>query len=120
MRIFVFLAAQFWVGLAMAGTELLLVEREGCAWCARWNSEIAPIYPKTSEGRTAPLRRYDVNDPLPGDIHLERTPVLTPTFILLVDGNEKGRLEGYAGDEFFWYLLNEIMKTAGVEIEPAT
>ena len=34
-------------------------------WCARWNEEIAHIYPKTKEGQAAPLRRYDVHGETP-------------------------------------------------------
>ena len=31
----------------LAETRLIMAEEEGCVWCARWNEEIAPIYPKT-------------------------------------------------------------------------
>jgi len=52
---------------AMSETRLIMAEEEGCMWCARWNEEIGPIYPKTPEGRAAPLQRLDVHDPLPAD-----------------------------------------------------
>jgi len=120
MRIFVFLAAILWSGLANAGAELVMVERDGCVWCARWNAEIAPIYPKTTEGVAAPLRRVQLSGPYPDDLQFETKLVFTPTFVLMVDGKEQGRLEGYAGDQFFWYLLGELMKNAGVVIEPAS
>ena len=45
--------------------ELVMVEEEGCMWCQRWLEEIGPIYPKSSEGKRAPLRRIDISDPLP-------------------------------------------------------
>lgn len=34
--------------------ELVMIEQPGCQWCARWNAEIAPIYPKTPEAAQAP------------------------------------------------------------------
>ena len=47
---------------AMAETRLIMAEEEGCVWCARWNEEIGPIYPKTPEGRAAPLLRLDLHE----------------------------------------------------------
>ena len=94
-------------GPALA-VELLMVEEEGCHWCEKWNREIGDIYPKTNEGRRAPLRRLDINN-LPQDISFASHPVFTPTFILVDDGEELGRLEGYGGDEFFWFLLRGLL-----------
>ncbi|MBE0453117.1 hypothetical protein [Roseovarius autotrophicus] len=88
--------------------ELLMVERHGCAWCDRWNAEIAPIYPKTEQGARAPLRRAQINA-LPDDVILGSRPIFTPTFILIDNGRELGRIEGYGGDEFFWFLLTNLL-----------
>jgi len=43
--------------------ELVMFERAGCVWCARFDAEIAPIYGRTEEGQAAPLRRVDLNRP---------------------------------------------------------
>jgi thioredoxin-related protein len=88
--------------------ELVMVEQHGCHWCARWNEEIGPIYPKTDEGARAPLRRVQIRD-LPDDIEFRSRPVFTPTFVLVNEGRELGRLEGYAGDEFFWFTLKKLL-----------
>ncbi len=88
--------------------ELVMVEQAGCHWCARWDDEIAHIYPKTEEGRIAPLRRVDLRQ-LPEEITFTSKPVFTPTFVLVQDGEELGRLEGYNGDEFFWFLLAKLI-----------
>ena len=42
--------------IAAAQTTLVMVEEQGCVWCARWNEQIAPIYPKTQAGKAAPRR----------------------------------------------------------------
>lgn len=88
--------------------ELVMVEQHGCHWCEQWNAEIGPIHPKTEEGRRAPLRRVDLRA-LPDDIVFASPPVFTPTFVLVENGEELGRIEGYAGDEFFWFLLNNLL-----------
>ena len=33
--------------------ELVMFEREGCPYCARFNREIAPIYERTDEGESS-------------------------------------------------------------------
>ncbi|MDF2231777.1 hypothetical protein P2H44_04360 [Albimonas sp. CAU 1670] len=104
-------------GAARASTEpaalsLVMFEKDGCIWCRRWLEEIGPIYPKTEAGRTAPLRRLDIHDPLPDGLSLERPAVFTPTFVLTRDGVETGRIEGYGGEAFFWGLLEQMLTEA--------
>lgn len=107
-------------GALMAETTLMMAEEPGCIYCARWNAQIAPIYPKTGEGAAAPLRRVDITAPLPDDITLARRINFTPTFVLLVDGAEVSRLEGYPGEDFFWGLLGEMLKREGIAFDLAT
>ena len=85
-----------------------MVEEPGCPWCARWEAEIGPIYPKTAEGRRAPLRQIDIRD-VARVLDLAAPVVFTPTFLLVDDGRELDRMEGYMGDEFFWVLLNQML-----------
>jgi thioredoxin-related protein len=94
----------------LSAAELIMLEQPGCPWCARFNAEIAPAWPKTEEGKLAPLRRVDITEPWPEDLAGIRKERFTPTFILLESGREIGRLRGYAGDEFFWYLVGELIE----------
>ncbi|NNE86647.1 MAG: hypothetical protein HKN27_01105 [Silicimonas sp.] len=101
---------------AHAETYLLMAEEDGCIWCARWNEEIGPIYPKTAEGKTAPLRRYDLHSETP-DVAFDRLVHYTPTFILVEDGQEVGRIEGYPGEDFFWGLLTMVFEAANIPLD---
>jgi len=92
-----------------AGAELIMFESAGCPYCARWHREIGPIYPKTDEGKRAPLRRVDLAAPRPADLAAIANVVYTPTFVLLHEGREIGRIVGYNGDEAFWSLLGELV-----------
>lgn len=103
--------------VAFAEPALLMAEEEGCFWCEKWSEEIAHIYPKTAEGRTAPLQRYDLHSETPDVIFAKRVH-FTPTFILVQDGREVGRIEGYPGEDFFWGLLNILFEDAGIPLEP--
>ncbi|WP_299414801.1 hypothetical protein [uncultured Sulfitobacter sp.] len=99
-----------------ADTRLVMVEEKGCIWCARWNREIADIYPKTGEGQAAPLLRMDIHAPRPADFTFARSLHFTPTFVLMRDGVEVSRLEGYPGEDFFWGLLRQMLTTANIAI----
>lgn len=92
--------------------ELVMFERAGCAWCARFDAEIAPIYPHTDESRTAPLRRVDLDHPRPADLAAIDPGPFTPTFVVVQDGREIGRIRGYPGESFFFGLLDRILPAA--------
>ena len=92
-----------------AGLRLVMVEEAGCVWCARWDEEIAPAYPRSAEGRRAPLLRMPIAEaPEPGYV-FDAPVVYTPTFVLTLDGREQGRIEGYPGPDFFWGLLDALL-----------
>lgn len=95
--------------LPAAAAELVMLEQPGCVWCARFNAEIAPAWPKTEEGLRAPLRRVDITRHWPEDLAGVAKERFTPTFILMENGAEVGRLRGYVGNEFFWYRIGELL-----------
>ena len=111
--------AASWPVMAAADPVLLMAEEDGCYWCEIWNEEIAHIYPKTVEGRTAPLQRYDLHSETP-DVTLMSRVRFTPTFILVQDGQEVARLEGYPGEDFFWGMLTQMFERAGIPLENAS
>lgn len=86
-----------------------MLEQPGCGWCARFNAEIAPAWPQTEEGRKAPLRRVDITKEWPEDLAFVAKERFTPTFVLVDGGKEIGRIRGYPGDQFFWYLTGELL-----------
>ena len=93
----------------LAAAELVMVEETYCHWCERWNEEIGVVYDKTDEGERAPLRRVDISESIPEDLTFKSRPNYTPTFILVDDGREVGRIEGYPGEDFFWPLLGQLL-----------
>ncbi|KIC49306.1 hypothetical protein [Tateyamaria sp. ANG-S1] len=106
-------------GLPLGGwadTYLLMAEEDGCYWCGKWNEEIAHIYPKTVEGQAAPLQRYDLHAETP-DVAFTQRVHFTPTFVLVQDGAEVGRIEGYPGEDFFWGLLTMMFERANIPLD---
>jgi len=117
-----FVAIAFVVAATSATAEaaLLMAEEPGCVYCAQWNEQIGPIYGKTGEGAAAPLRRVDITGPLPDDITLTRSINFTPTFVLLIDGTEAMRIEGYPGEDFFWGLVGMMLDEHNIPFEIKT
>jgi hypothetical protein len=89
--------------------ELLMFESAGCEWCTLWRDEIGPVYPKTEEGKLAPLRPVSIHAPRPPDLEGITGIVFTPTFVLWDGNREIGRIVGYGGEIQFWGLLDMLL-----------
>ena len=96
------------LALAADAAELVMFTDPGCPWCAAFEREIGPIYPKTEEGRRAPLRRVDIRD-RPEDLAWIEGVRMTPTFVLVEGVREVGRITGYPGTDFFFGLLGNLL-----------
>src|SRR5882724_12442434 len=95
-------------GMADAA-ELVMYRRDGCPWCAKWDREIGPIYPKTEFNQRAPLRLINLDHDR--DLPIKHGAIrYTPTFVLVENAKEVGRIEGYPGDEFFWPRLGNLLE----------
>jgi hypothetical protein len=100
--------------------ELVMFDRGGCAWCVVFDREIASIYGKTNEGKRAPLRRVNLDEPIPPDLAFIPVERLAPVFVLVDKGREIGRIRGYPGEDHFWGLLGTLIeKLDGIERDRA-
>jgi hypothetical protein len=114
-----FVLAAILVAQPVAAAELVMLEETGCPWCERWNREIGVIYHKTDEGRRAPLRRVDIDGALPNDLKFLVKGNFTPAFVLVDGGREIGRIRGYPGEDFFWGLLQMMLRKLPAAAPPA-
>ncbi len=111
-------AAVLWIGtLPAMAVELVMVEQPGCAYCRQWDREVADAYPKTAEGRAAPLARVQMRALDDSGYAFARPVNYTPTFVLVDDKRELARIEGYPGEDFFWGLLGMMLK-AQTDFDP--
>ena len=97
-------------GAESSGAQLIMFEQQGCEWCEVWNEEIASVLPKTPEGKCARFSRFDIHNPSSDLLEKIRPIIYTPTFVVLEDGKEVGRVLGYAGEDFFWFQLASQLK----------
>jgi len=99
----------------VVAAELIMFEQAGCVWCETFDREIAPVYPKTAEGQRAPLRRVNIDYPLPADLGFIAVERLAPLFVLVDKGREVGRIRGYPGEDHFWGLLGALIRKLDVD-----
>ena len=97
-------------GAGLGAAELIMFDDPGCVWCRRWTAEIGPGYPNSPEGRRAPLRRIDIRNQGNAGVALTRPIAVTPTFVLVEDRQEVGRIAGYSGKDFFYPMLDELLQ----------
>jgi hypothetical protein len=96
--------------LASAGVKLIMVDDPNCRYCRLFDKEISGLYPKTDEGRYAPLVRVRRKSP---ELRGLNPVIYTPTFVLVRNGEELGRITGYPGPEFFFSELRVLLGRTG-------
>ena len=95
--------------ISVPSVELIMFEQKFCEWCEVWDEQVGVIYHKTPEGKQAPLRRVDIHDRVPDDLKAVTPVRYTPTFVLMQNGVEVGRIRGYPGEDFFWGMLDQLI-----------
>lgn len=98
---------------AATGQQLLMFESADCSWCLQWHEEVGDAYEKTKQGRKLPLRTLDIREDPPAVIQLRDPVRYTPTFVVVNEGREVGRITGYPGEAHFWGLLNNLIERIG-------
>jgi len=89
--------------------ELVMFERAGCIYCVRWDREVGPAYPLTPQGQMAPLRKVNLDKGQP-PFKLDVPVRYSPTFVLMKDGREVGRITGYMNDAMFWGVFAKMIE----------
>jgi len=90
--------------------ELVMFRQAFCEACTLWDKEIGQVYGKTKRGQQAPIRNIDIHAERPQEFARIGAVVYTPTFVLVDDGQEIGRIVGYGGEDFFWGLLDQLLE----------
>ncbi len=93
--------------VSAAPAQLVVVESARCPYCVAWERTVGRTYSTTEFGKQAPLRRIDIQAQRPKDLAKVKEVHVTPTFVLVDEGQEVGRIVGY--NEDFWPQLKRLM-----------
>ena len=92
---------------AAADSRLIMVTSDQCPYCQAWELDVGSVYDKSSYATTLPLTRVEIGSKMPRGVALQKPVVGTPTFLIIHNGREINRQNGYSGGEMFWWWLSE-------------
>ena len=87
--------------------QLVMITSSHCPWCEAFEDDVGKGYDLTEEALVYPLRRHDFYKAMPDDLAHLTPATMTPTFIVMRNGAEVGRIIGYPGAELFWWRISE-------------
>jgi hypothetical protein len=96
-------------GPAPSGMELIAFEAPGCIYCPIFRRDVAQSYAGTRAGKAAPLRFVDINDAGADALKLSSPVTMVPTLVLVRDGVEIGRINGYVGRANMHHMLDVLL-----------
>lgn len=93
-----------------SAAQLVYVEWKDCGYCKSFNRQMAWAYASSAIGKKVPLRRVDILRRWPADLKQVKPPSYTPVFILVENGREVGRFDGYTSPQVFTRKLKELLQ----------
>jgi len=97
-------------GSKAQAAELIYFNSPACSVCEQWDEEVGVLYSKTAEAQVLPLRTHNIHDDKPAELAFIKGVVFTPTFVMIENGQEVGRIVGYVKDYFFWEQMSGLVK----------
>jgi len=93
--------------------EVVVFETSNCLLCRLFRRDVAPRYARSRRHRMAPLRYIDVNPRRPPHPGLSEPLAMLPTAVIMKDGAEIARIEGYTGPELFFQMMSRTFSRLG-------
>jgi len=93
--------------------ELVVLEAPGCTYCGLFRRDVLPSYQASERAKDMPIRFVDINDKAADALGLDAPIDIVPTFVVLKNNHEVGRIPGYTGPEFFFHTINNLLAGAG-------
>ncbi len=95
-----------------SGFELIVMEAPECIYCGLFRRDVLPSYEASERGKDLPIRFVDINDEAANRLVLVAPVDTVPTFLVVKDNKEIGRIPGYMGPEFFFHSINYLLSSA--------
>ncbi|MBU1212876.1 MAG: thioredoxin family protein [Alphaproteobacteria bacterium] len=89
--------------------QLIVLETDGCVYCDVFRRRLLAAYQSSKQGKRAPIRFVNINDPALGDLGLTQPVGIVPTFIMLENNQEIGRIPGLMGHQDFFRAIDYML-----------
>ncbi len=95
--------------------ELIMFKTSICNHCAVFDHDVATLYNNNTLSQKAPLVNVNLDDAGTGKYHLSRPLEVVPTFVVMKNGKEVGRLSGVI-DKFMFlaFVRDQIYPTTKI------
>ena len=95
-----------------ASAELLVFEIAKCGHCVRFREQFGPRYARSKANLAAPMRFIDIAQQDPDAFPLSSLITVLPTLVLMRDGREVDRLEGYPLPDLVFGMVKRALPAA--------
>ncbi len=92
-------------GETVPRTEVIVFEIGGCKYCTAFRDNLGARYLASTTNRAAPMRFVDVGKLDPQSFQLRADINTVPTIVVLQDGREVDRVEGYPLPELLFGMV---------------
>jgi thioredoxin-related protein len=96
----------------LGNLQLVVMEADGCIYCGLFRRDVLPSYEASDSGKDMPIRFVDVNDVDKTGIEFESPVDILPTFVIVKDNREIGRIPGYMGPEDFFHSISYLLSSS--------
>lgn len=94
-----------------AKTEVIVFEIGGCQYCTAFRDNLGARYLASTTNAAAPMRYVDVGRLDPRSFQLRSDITTVPTIVLMQDGKEVDRVEGYPLSEVLFGMVKSRVGT---------
>lgn len=91
--------------------QLVVMEAPGCIYCTIFRRDVLPSFEASEHGKDMPVRFVDVNDVEQSGLDLQSPIDILPTFVVVKNNHEVGRIPGYMGPEDFFHSINYLLSS---------
>ena len=95
--------------LAPSRLEIVVIEEPNCLYCSLFRRDLFPAYAGSPRAREVPMRFLDTRELATSRLSLKSPISVVPTILVLADGEEIGRIPGYATREIFFSSINALL-----------
>ena len=88
-------------------TELVMFSSPLCTHCVHFEQNVAPGYKDHALSKIAPLSSVNMDEQGTGIYHLKEPIEVLPTFVIIKNGKEVGRLAGYPEQTYFLTFIRD-------------
>ena len=87
--------------------RLVYVFSDHCVFCKAWERDVGSLYGDTEYAKKAPLIKIDISLFSKQFPDVTQNVSVTPTFVLMSENDEVGRIVGYQNRDMFFWALSE-------------